>query len=358
MLEIRNIVAAYLRAANNKLALASVVYIDQSSYRRIGARMLVTENGDTIGGISGGCLEGDALKRAKSSIISGKTDIATYDTLDADNHTLGIGLGCNGLIEVLFSPINNENHYNECHLLQELVDRNEEAVMLKCLTKNSEKFGEAIVCYSEKETDEFLGCKETDLRQLIVTTITNRRSHVVELLDKAGQRQRILVEYFRPSLRLIIIGDNYDINPMVTTAHGLGWEITIIGKRSKITKASYQLCKSVISPDEASTVRIDRFTAVVLMSHDYQTDKALLPYFLQQRPAYLGMLGPHKRRQRMLEELAIDHKNLSLSLHAPIGLDLGAETPEEIAIAITAEIIACSYQRQGGFLKDTKNSIH
>ena len=114
MKEIRNIIQRYESAATNEqLALASVVHVEESSYRRIGARMLVSSNGEWIGGISGGCLEGDALKRSQKAIFSNRPSTVVYDTMDDDRNQIGVGLGCNGRIEVLFTPIDPEDPDNE-----------------------------------------------------------------------------------------------------------------------------------------------------------------------------------------------------------------------------------------------------
>ena len=133
MKEIRNIIAFYDATDHKKekLALAAVVNVEASSYRRIGARMLVSSNGQSVGGISGGCLEGDALKRSQKAIFSNRPSTIVYDTMDDDENEIGIGLGCNGRIEVLFMPINPEDKNNPIEQLREVAAAKSPSILLK-----------------------------------------------------------------------------------------------------------------------------------------------------------------------------------------------------------------------------------
>jgi len=130
--EIRNILKAYdqFKVAGLKMALASVIRIEESSYRRVGARLLVCENGQWSGGISGGCLEGDALKRAQIAIFKNSSSCVSYNTLEDDQNQIGVGLGCNGLIDVLFTPIDVDDAMNEIEQLRIIEEKNEPAILL------------------------------------------------------------------------------------------------------------------------------------------------------------------------------------------------------------------------------------
>ena len=132
MKEIRRILKEYdqIDFSTEKVALASVVNVEESSYRRIGARMLVRSNGMWTGGISGGCLERDALKRSQMAIFKNETTRVVYDTMDDDENQIGIGLGCNGRIEVVFTPIDKENPNNELEQLRGILEADKPALML------------------------------------------------------------------------------------------------------------------------------------------------------------------------------------------------------------------------------------
>ena len=140
MLEIRKIISEYdkLDHSKEKVALASVVSVDESAYRRIGARMLVRSNGLWIGGISGGCLEGDALKQSLMAIYKNESSIVVYDTMDDDNNQIGVGLGCNGKIEVLLTPIDSEDPDNEVELLRSILNSEAPSIIAKIISGDNE----------------------------------------------------------------------------------------------------------------------------------------------------------------------------------------------------------------------------
>lgn len=183
---------------------------------------------------------------------------------------------------------------------------------------------------------------------------------VVELSTRAGESYDLLFEWLRPEIRLIIVGDNYDVNALVGIVHELGWEIHLVGTLRKFDKAVYQLAQTVQHYDDIQQLELDAHTCVLLMSHDYQRDLQMIRQLLPLKPAYLGMLGPRKRTLKMQAELegeGLDLVNYS-KLYSPIGLDIGAESPEEIALSIVSEIVGVYRGRGGGSLREREGSIH
>ncbi len=341
--------------------MASVVNVEESSYRRIGARMLVNSNGKWIGGISGGCLEGDALRRSRLAIYKNEPSTVIYDTMEDDNHQIGIGLGCNGKLEVLFTPIDHSDKNNPIEKLRAITLKNEPCILLKVIdvTSDASLLGVSKIAQPDLENLDFCDIDKNTLRSLVKETRLQRRPQIVKLKNNNEEQLKLLVEFIRPETKIIIIGDNYDVNALVDIATNLGWDIHLVGKLNKLSKSTFSKTKKVYDYNDYNQIPIDDYTAVVLMSHDYNLDKKILLKVLAQNPAYIGMLGPKKRKEKMKIELGIKDDLTSVShFYSPIGLDIGAESPEEIALAIAAEIVACLRKRSGGFLKDRSGTIH
>ncbi len=360
MKEIRKIIAEYdsIDHSQEKVALASVVNVEASSYRRIGARMLVRSSGLWTGGISGGCLEGDALKRSQKAIFKNAASNVVYDTMEDDKNQIGVGLGCNGRIEVLFTPIDPADANNEIEQLRKIIDAKEKNLILKIIDSRDETLlGKSMLVDDNTATSQFANIPAEDLAFFIAET-KKRKSPSIFNITANNEEIKILVEFIRPETKLIIVGDNYDVLALLEIAQVLGWKSTVLGKVKKMSKAIYSLCENVLDYDAASNIEINEYTAVVLMSHDYSRDLKMLPIFLSKQPVYLGILGPKKRTEKMQNELeSIDLKNYNY-FFSPTGLEIGAESPEEIALSISAEIIAKMRDKQGGFLKEKQGKIH
>lgn len=361
MKEIRKIIKEYdsIDFARESAAIASVVNVEESSYRRIGARMLVKSNGIWIGGISGGCLEGDALKRSQKAIFNNKPSRVVYDTMDDDKNQIGVGLGCNGRIEVLFTPIDKEDINNPVELLKKTTNKNTPSIMLKVVeTEDPELLGKSILLESDNNNLDFHGVNQTELRAAIDTVNEKRRPILNEFKTQSGNQIKVLIEYIKPETQLVIIGDNYDVNAFIGIADELGWEIHVVGKAKKLSKYAFNLAKKVYDYSEAESIEVNDYSAVILMSHDYNWDKKMLPIFLKKNPKYIGMLGPKKRMDKMQKEIPDFDLNALVNFHSPVGLDIGAESPEEIALSIASEIVSTFRGRSGTPLKFREGTIH
>ena len=361
MKEIRRIIKAYdaIDFNQERVALAAVVNVEESSYRRIGARMLVKSTGIWTGGISGGCLEGDALKRSQLAIFKNQSSKVVYDTMEDDKNQIGVGLGCNGRIEVLFTPIDPHDPNNEIELLRRIIHAENPSILLKIIDAptDSDLLGTMQLLDSTDQEVDFAGIAPEVLQDCIAETLKRKKPRTFECLS--GETPvKLLVEFIRPETRLIIVGDNYDVNAMTGVAEQLGWEIYIVGKMKKLSKQIYQSAQKVVDYDGANKLGVHDYTAVILMSHDYNWDKAMLPVFVDKRPKYIGMLGPKKRFLKMQKELPqIDFDAIDF-FFSPTGLEIGAESPNEIALSIAAEIVATFRNKQGTSLKWKEGTIH
>jgi xanthine/CO dehydrogenase XdhC/CoxF family maturation factor len=358
--EIRRIIQEYeqIDFSTEKAALASVVNVEESSYRRIGARMLVRSNGVWTGGISGGCLERDALQRSQMAIFKNEATRVLYDTMDDDENQIGVGLGCNGRIEVVFTPLDPTDPRNEITQLKRIIDADQPAIMLKIIEApdDSGLLGEHQLVEDFSHPASFVGIETHTLIPYVKETLSKKKPRLFAC-NVNGQPVKLLVEFIRPETRLIIVGDNYDVLAMLGIAKELGWETYLVGKAKKMSKAMFEMAKRVVDYDQVDELPVHDYTAVMLMSHDYNKDKAMLPLFAAKCPPYMGMLGPKKRLLKMQDDLGMDLENMDF-LHAPTGLEVGAESPSEIALSIAAEIVAVFRKKPGGLLKHKEGTIY
>ncbi|WP_143960937.1 NTP transferase domain-containing protein [Litoribacter populi] len=376
MKEIKQIIQAYQQAHSNgkKAVLATVVHIEGSSYRAPGARVLVAEDGSLTGAISGGCLEGDILRKALMVMTTGNPLLVTYDTSDEESNIITVNLGCNGIIRVLLEPIQEENPLNPIKLLEKAVHKRHKTILVTFFStedkKNQAQGTKLLFTPTGIFTDEErLPMRFPDLEPDIQNAWKQKHSIFVKY-PPIGAGESVFnafFEYIEPTPALIIAGAGNDVFPLVAIGETLGWEITIVdGRPMYANENRFPSCQLVLTePSEAiSKINIDEKTAFVLMSHNYDYDKAVLKSILHSPVKYIGLLGPTKKRDRMLEELAQEGIQLPEAmeipenLYAPTGLQLGAETSEEIALSIIAEIQATFTENIGGPLRDLKGHIH
>ena len=366
MKEINDIVKAYKKARVNglKAALATVVKVEGSSYRQAGARMLVTEDGQLTGAISGGCLEGDALRKALLAIHQKSNKLITYDTSNPDDLEFGVQLGCNGIVHILFEYIDENFPQNPIFFLEKTIEKRDESaiITLFSMEKRSKQTGtvglvkkESIIlaapdCISETELNEFF-LKVLEKKQNILTQVSSNE---------------ILLQYIPPQTTLIIAGAGNDVKPLVETACILGWKTVVAdGRATHALKKRFPLADEVLlaTPEEIiKNIETDEATVFVMMTHNYNYDLALLKLIIHQPVHYIGLLGPKTRFNRMMDDLKnsginVGEKELN-KLFGPVGIDIGAETSEEIAISVIAEIKAVLSGKKGSSLRDKPEKIH
>ncbi|PWK18909.1 XdhC/CoxI family protein [Arcicella aurantiaca] len=369
MKEIKNIIETYHKIdfSRQKAALATVVRVEGSSYRRTGARMLITDSGEWIGGISGGCLEGDALKRAKLAMAQGKSTIVTYDTTDDDPYQIGVGLGCNGIIDVLLTPLDFKNENNAVLTLKNCINSRTPNVVI-CVTHLKGKFdnfalGQTFRFEGKKHFSEKFSKAEiaNDLINEIENCLLSETSTSKNYQSEEGEI-KFFIEVIIPSTHLLIYGGNYDIYPMVKLAKEIGWKVSVICNPLKVHKNLFEMADEVIDKEKSQHISVDPYTVALLMAHDYETDFRNMRNLLKTNIRYIGMLGPKKRTDKMFTKLSeegtpVGQQDLA-RIATPVGLDIGAITPEEIAISIIAEIKTFFSGRDGSRLTFRKGAIY
>ncbi len=367
MKEINDIIKAFHEANTNgvKTALATVMRVEGSSYRQPGARMLVTDTGQLTGAISGGCLEGDALRRALLSIEQQENKLITYDTSNEDDVEFGVQLGCNGIVHILFEPVDYRRPDNPIRLLEQLVSQRANAVMvtLFSLDRTQEQEGTSLL-YRNNGLLSF-GSDIDAVKSHVLTAMKQQASASISL-QMNGHTTEALIEFIPPPVRLVIAGAGNDVKPLVEMAAVLGWEpIVVDGRKTHAMPKRFPAANQVLVMKPAELVAAiapDAYTVYALMTHNYNYDLDLLKRLLAINPVYLGILGPRKKFDRMLGDLSKESITITPEqlqyIHTPIGLDIGAETSEEIAVSILAEIKAVLAGRKATPLKHRAEKIH
>jgi len=365
--EIGDVLAAIeaLSAKGERMALATIVAVRGSTYRRPGARLLVPEEGSPVGNISGGCLEGDVADMARVVMEEGRARLAGWDLTADDDAVWGLGLGCNGAIEVFIEPA--EKAAEVAGALRAALEE-ERPISVVTVVESSHPGvdpGARLVVRPDGTSDGSLGDATVDAPAMEAAKrlLGEERSEVRELA--AGVRA--FVEVLDPPLRLVVCGAGHDAIPLVRAASVLGWNVTVVDDRPAfLTRTRFPEARGFVDVDDpadaAKAAGVDERAYSVVMTHNFLKDKEYVRSLLGSPAAYIGMLGPGARTERLLMELRDEGVEITEidreRIHGPAGLDLGGEGPEEIAQAILAEIVAVKRRRAGGFLRDRPGPIH
>ena len=351
MSELDDVLSA-LETAGDDVALATVIGVRGSTYRREGARLVIPADGDTVGNISGGCLEGDVIQTAREVLVSGTPQVLHFDLTADDEAVWGWGLGCNGAIDVLVEPASNARPYVAA---MQSARRMHRPVALVTVVEGRQT-GARVIVHPDGSTEGDLG---EGARQAALDALATGRSITVSV-----DGVQAFVEVLQPPLRLVVCGAGHDAIPVVEFGARLGWRVEVVDDRGPFLNAERFPGASRLVHSQpgvaADAVRPDDRTYVVVMSHNFLRDAAYLRSFLASPAPYLGMLGPRARLERLLDTEGMPHVGEAdrARLHGPAGLDLGAEGPEEIAWAMVAEILAVSRRAAAGFLRERGGPIH
>ena len=347
MSELLQVAAALTRAsgANQASVLATVVRTEGSTYRRLGARMLALPDGSQVGAVSAGCIEADVLLRAARVRESGRVELLTYDTRSPEDLIWGSGTACGGRSELLLEPLDPKQAGAKGQWLREVALLRSRAVVATVIRGSGLPVaaGDQALLAGVGAGLNGLAELPAQLRAVVEATARHQlrvRSSSAVLHAWADTELDVAYEVRSPIVRLCVCGAGQDAAPLVELARWMGWQVTLIDHRDA----------------EAAISRADCDAAVV-MSHNYDRDLVRLRALLAAGVSYIGVLGPQRRTRRMIEDLGLNESDAA-RLHAPAGLDVGAETASEIALAIVAEVQAVSARRQGAPLRDRRGAIH
>ena len=322
MPELTQILAHLAFFDDQPAALATLVKVEGSSYRRPGARLLLLPDGAHTGSISGGCLEEDLMIRARRVLATGRPELVVYDTTAENDLVWGVGLGCQGVVRIFIEPIP--------------------------------------VLRPDWVATLFTNFDE---RRNTVLTVdyTGPAPHGTRLAGATSSGDGVFHENIPAPPALIICGAGDDAQPLALLAKEIGWHVTVADTRAAYANdVRFPQIDQIITAPVAEIVaglHFDDRTFAVVMTHRYVDDREFLRALLPLEFPYLGQLGPRSRTDRLLAELSPAPAQLA-KLHAPVGLDLGGSTPETVALAILAELQARLAGRTPGFLRDRAGPIH
>jgi xanthine/CO dehydrogenase XdhC/CoxF family maturation factor len=330
MPELAAIATALGEAGPWPAVLATLVRVEGSSYRRPGARLLLTADGRRIGAISGGCLEADLVERARGVLARGVAEAVTYDTTAENDLVWGVGLGCHGVVRVLLERIDAPPAW-AAELRAATAARRTVRLRVRHDGPDPFRWG-------------------------------TRLAGATEGAPAPGEWEQPVP----PPPALFILGAGEDARPVASLARTLGWHVTVADPRPAFaTRERFPAAHAVVTAPAGELIaRLDPGpdALVVVMTHHYVHDLPLLGALLGRPLAYVGLLGPRRRAERILAELAVTAHaaaaDLGRRLRAPVGLDLGADGPEQVALAILAEMQAVLGRRDGRPLRERNGPIH
>lgn len=358
----------------DQAVLATVVKVEGSAYRRPGARMLIPALGHTVGTISGGCLEADLTKKAWWLTESGEPQVQRYSTGtnedddEGEDAALTFGLGCNGTVYVLLERHGLNTPSAVVELLRQVRDSQLPAAVATVIghyRQASVRVGDRVLLepylrYRGKLREAAL---DASIRRDLSSTLSEQKSSLRIYSDQHGEVE-VFFEFVAAQRRLVVFGAGHDAQPLVRMAKLLDWHVTVVDGRAHFARPERfsEADAVILAPVNQPFALNDLISgsAVAVMTHSYSQDRHWLGGVLQGLPGYIGQLGPRERTERLLNELCQQTTYLpSLrQLHYPMGLDIGGDTPEAVALAILAEMSAALNQRNGGMLKYRATPIH
>jgi xanthine/CO dehydrogenase XdhC/CoxF family maturation factor len=336
--------AAMLRKTKEEFLIATVVDVRGSAYRRPGARMLVTRQRWVAGSVSGGCLEGDIVHKGFWRIENGKPVVITYDARDDEDAS-----GCNGAIDILIEPAQ----------LGEL-----DPLRLIARARDMQRPVTLATVIRTRRRDIAVGARVALVDSVVRGTLEHAAVHDAM---RAATKTRVvecgdvdvLVEVILPPPRLFLLGAGHDAVPLAHQASAVGWDVFVCLPHARpMARERFRGVTGFVfgNPADITAVIDTSHRAVaVVMNHHYDHDRASVGALIASHATYIGVLGPRHRTAKMLAELGITG---DARLHAPVGLALGAETPEEIALAIVAEVQAVLTEAVAARLREQRGPIH
>ncbi len=352
--ETRDIARRVLEAAASGqfIALATVIEIAGSAYRRPGAKLCVDAHGDTWGGVSGGCLEADVRELGLGSIQSGASCLRHYETGSDEDTLWGLGLGCDGQVRVFIQRIAPESQVLWSKV-NELLEGDDAIVLATIVSGDaaarSVLFARGVMIASTTG--------DGDLDRTLTEHAANLVVSGASRLESLGSSS-VFFDVLRPPPRLLVIGAGDDAMPLVAMASDLGFRASVVDHRPAYLSAD-RFPNATLVParpeNGLAPIRLTADTWAVVMTHTLVRDRAWVSALLDSPVAYIGVLGPRTRVSDLLDELGA---RAAPRVFGPVGLDIGADGPEQIALAVLAEVLAVRSRRQPQHLRDREVPIH
>jgi xanthine/CO dehydrogenase XdhC/CoxF family maturation factor len=336
--EFKNCINSFKKANQKglKTVMATLVALEGSSYRKPGVRMLLSEDGTMTGALSGGCVEKEIQKQSESVFQTHQPKMMTYDGR--------YRLGCEGTLYILIEPFHPDEE-----LLQAFNKSAEERnpFQIKSSYSKQEGVNADWGSYISFDTKNWFGFSKTAHRE-----------------PEGSSTALVFGQQLEPCFRLILVGAEHDAVQLCLMASVLGWEIVLVTNAASQKTildfpGGHQLLK--LEPCELQLKEVNQQTAIVLMTHSYAKDLQYLLALKDTQPAYIGLVGALKRGQKLTNDFVEHYPEVEESflekIHGPAGLNIGAETPQEIAISICSEILSVTRQQKPDFMKNKRTSV-
>jgi xanthine dehydrogenase accessory factor len=355
--------------AGQTVGVGTVVATWRSAPRPAGASMLVGPDGTAVGSVSGGCVEGAVYEEAKDAVETGEVTLQRYGVSDDD--AFAVGLTCGGILDVFVEPVSRES-FPELGEIKESVDRHEPVAVVTCVKGPDDRIGRRMVLWPDRASGSF-GLQRmddavaADARGMLAAGRTGML-HFGHDGERRGDDLELFVNSFAPPARMVVFGAIDFAAAVARVGSFLGYHVTVCDARPVFaTKKRFPDADDVVVEwphrflqGEVDAGRIDERTVLCVLTHDPKFDVPLLEVALRLPVAYVGAMGSrrtHEERLARLEEAGLSKEEIA-RLSSPIGLDLGARTPEETAVSIAAEIIAGRWGGTGERLSGTEGPIH
>jgi xanthine/CO dehydrogenase XdhC/CoxF family maturation factor len=341
--ELRTFFAAQ-RNSGTGLVLASVYETIGATYSKTGARMLITGDGKFQGMLSGGCLEGDLAERAQQVVASGTAQRITYDLRVDDEELWGLGVGCEGLMRILLQPLSADNGFQPFVAMLDVLAGNQPGIAVTVIESDDAATPPGLTLTGITPPFDCAGVSTAvaDAMTYLAANGLSQGRSFTEKINVGDHALRVLVDVLKPPPNILILGAGLDAQPVVRLCVELGWRVTVQDHRpAYIEKGEFAGATKVqcVPADSlATSLALEQFDATIVMSHHLLTDLSYLQQLAETTVPYIGLLGPHNRRRRLLTDLGEAGKRLTGRLHGPAGLDIGGRGPASIALSIVAQM--------------------
>ena len=366
------------RLGGERWALATVVETSGSFFRAPGARMVVDERQQTVGTMGGGCLEGNLLEHARQVRASGTSQLVTYDCTADDDVLWGSGRGCAGVARILLEALPRSGGVEFIEFLRSCMASRTSGVLATAYEwegPHAAPMPQRLILREDGSIEDDF--HDSEVREVVEREARQEWAHLdsrrvpvarpySRLCHCPGGSVHLLIEPVQPPTRLVVFGAENHLAPLVRFAAELGWDVAVVDHRpSRARPERFPEASAVLlaaADETADKVELDWRSVVLVMTQDYLHDLALLRHLVGADLAYLGLLGPRERTGRLMSDLKREgvqpDKEAGHRVFNPAGLDIGAETAEEIGLSIIAEILAFLTGRQGGYLRNRGGPIH
>jgi len=348
--------------SGEQAVLATVIGVEGSAYRRPGAKMVVEEDGDGSGHITAGCLEDEVFELAEEVLMAGEPRIETYDLMDGGDDIWGLGVGCNGIIDILLEPIDEA-------LLRALdaLDAGRPVAVLTTLAGDTQLGARAFYepASGVEPTDGFPEWVAETAGGPASALLETGASETVPIETDHGEVE-LFVDTLRPAPEIAIFGSGHDVQPVVELAKRNGFQVTVVGYRGatdledRFHEADETVATSPANVSEA--VDLSEHTYTVVMTHNFIDDRLTVEALIDADVRYIGLMGPHDRFEEMLEEFEAEGRTFTdtelEAVYTPIGLDVGGGSPYQIATSIVGEVLAVANDREPDHLRERTGHIH